>query len=743
MIQSDLPLDNSPVNGSALSDELLNDTQNTLMLLKQWREIDSLRPLDLAFAKHLCEMGEASGQRISPNTLLFAAISSLYLSDGHVCLDIKKVFDAPERFIKHAPEHRHKTLSLTQVLNKLSWQECVSKLETCPAVQYTNEAHAKDLTEKTQQAPLALKGSRLYLSRFYQYEQCIAEGIYARLPVLLSMQSLDSESNAVLKHTIATLFEGQVRSHAASQIQACALAARSQFSIITGGPGTGKTTTVVKLLAALQAIAASQNAGEKLKIALAAPTGKAAARLNQSITGAVSQLPLSKLAGELTQKDIPQKVSTLHRLLGSRGSTREFKYNAQNPLPIDMLVIDEASMVDVGLMAAVIKALRNDARLILLGDKDQLASVDAGAVLGQLAQFAHENRYSQSTREYLQVITGIDTPEQAISDNTHSEHSDALAQNLAMLNHSFRFDAHSGIGQLAKMVNTAERNNLHKTNTLLTQLQDSKLNDSIWLIHDIANKEAEIDTQASIFKELVASGSPNRFLNNGQGRLQGDKPIEAPKGYQDYLQLLAQAKHALNEQSAEQDWNSLASNVLASFERFQVLCAMRSGPYGVEALNELMQNALIPQAVLAEQGSFYHGRPVLVTRNDYNLGLTNGDIGMVIWRWVKDAKGEPYYAARVAFASEQVDGDIRWFSPARLQAIDTVFAMTVHKSQGSEFEHTCIVLPERINPVVTKELLYTAITRAKYWLSIVSPNPNILVDAMNNPISRESGLTLK
>ena len=741
----------------------LNDTAESLALLQAWRDADAIRPLDLAFAKYLLAMGEASKSHIEPASVVLAAISSLYLSDGHVCLDLNKLFESPEHFIQIAKEHRASTMSLSDVLETSSLQQCLSALKRCEAV----------AQNPNQQAPLALKGSRLYLTRFYHYELTIAQGIKRRLPVLSDMRQADDHANAVLKQAITALFKGQSSATTASQIHACALAARSQFAIITGGPGTGKTTTVVKLLAALQSIAGcehrdidgSSKSPRKLKIALAAPTGKAAARLNQSIRASVLKLPFADLPGKVNEHDIPQNVTTLHRLLGSRGASREFIHNQQNPLPIDVLVIDEASMVDVSLMAAVINALSPDARLVLLGDKDQLASVDAGAVLGQLAQKAHEKQYSASTAKYLLEVTGIaskqvlereikvsDKPVQAdlfgsdneSLDDTSTHSADPLLQNIAMLNHSFRFDGQSGIGNLSKMVNSGRIDA-----GLMADFKNAKLLDSIYLLGDIKsagfkqNKQelSEADKQSvHLFLEHIASGSPDRFKNNGQGRVLGEHKIEPPIAYRAYLQMLWQAENALDESASEQQYNDLAQDVIACFERFQVLCAMRSGPYGVEALNIMIQEALIPTSMLAEQGSFYQGRPVLVTRNDYNLGLTNGDIGIVIWRWVKDARGKLQYAARVAFASDQADGAIRWFSPARLQSIETVFAMTVHKSQGSEFEHTCLVLPERQNAVVTKELVYTAITRAKSWLSIVAPNEEVLRDAIKNPISRESGL---
>ncbi|MFC4700661.1 exodeoxyribonuclease V subunit alpha [Glaciecola siphonariae] len=717
----------------------LGSASECLQLLTSWRRVDAIRPLDLAFASQLAQMCEAAKLRIEPITVLLSAIASQHLSDGHVCIDLRKMFERPERFINIAPassQHlvaEQAPINLRQLLASTSLSQCLKSLESCCAVS----------TSAQNMAPLALKGTRLYLSRYYHYELKIAQGIRARLPTPSDINAFSHDCAGALKQAIDVLFEQKDRLYAASQMHACALAARSRFAIITGGPGTGKTTTVVKLLAALQSIAgsvtASDGAGKKLNIALAAPTGKAAARLNQSISSSVKRLPLAQLPGHVGVNDIPQKVSTLHRILGSRGASQGFTYNKHNPLAIDVLVIDEASMVDVSMMAAVIEALKPDARLILLGDKDQLASVDAGAVLGQLAEGAHLNNYSKDTSNYLEAMTGVPALVQSDAQAPNDQASKVstnktLAQNVAMLNHSFRFDANSGIGQLAKMVNRGALDS-----RLLDDLNNKRLADALSLQSDFS-KEDGAGIQA--FVDHIKDGSPRMFANEGKGRMQNNQHIEPPVGYGAYLSLLDAAQSELRPDSSDEQWDALAQKVLDCFQRFQVLSAMRNGPYGVEALNIMMQKALIPAAKLAAQGSFYEGRPLLVTRNDYNLGLTNGDVGMVIWRYVTNKQGKSERVARVAFESEQDDGKIRWFSPSRLLEVETVFAMTVHKSQGSEFEHACFVLPERVNPVVSKELVYTAITRAKYWISIVSPNDRIFKDAIKNPINRESGLEI-
>jgi len=744
-------------------------TADILNIIAQWRDNGALRPLDAAFAKGLVEIAYDSKLEVQAITVLLAAVSSLYLSDGHVCLDLAKLFQKPNDFLR-LPLTKFKqsqTPSLAQVLAEVDLSACLKLLKQCAAVTVHEDKirsaytpaldHKNVMQSKTimHMRPFSLKGNRFYLSRFYDYEQTIAHGIYARLPLLDALADTTQHSAWVLKKALQVLFEHDDAIKAASQIRACALAARSRFSIITGGPGTGKTTTVVKLLAALQAIAGSSkpaNQGncdkvtQKLRIALAAPTGKASARLNLSISKSIGRLPLTGLPGDVSAADIPVDVKTIHQLLGSKHNSRLFRYHAQNPLPIDVLVIDEASMVDVSLMSSVILALRSDARLILLGDKDQLASVDAGAVLGQLAANAHQQNYSADTVQWLSNIL-----DQQIQPSDFNSAANALAQNIAMLDHSFRFDDDSGIGKLAKMVNSASLDH-----ELLAQFEGSELIDCVWLLDQTIAGETDVKhstnghvvnaaqnlERSSSFLSHVKDGSVNSFKNAGVGRVIDKQEIAPPQGYQQYFDMLSHGAQAFDQHTDPAQWDAFASEVLQSFDRFQVLCAMRKGPYGVEHLNDLIEYELVDNGVIKNNESFYQGRPVLVTRNDYNLGLTNGDVGIVINKWVQNAHGDYTSQPRVAFAGNKVGADIRWFSPSRLQAIETVYAMTVHKSQGSEFDHACLVLPDILNPVVSKELVYTAITRAKSWLSIISPNRHVFKQAINHPISRESGLSI-
>ncbi|MFG6179166.1 exodeoxyribonuclease V subunit alpha [Halomonas sp. THAF12] len=541
------------------------------------------------------------------------------------------------------------------------------------------------------------------------------------------------------------------------QKAACALAGRSRFAVITGGPGTGKTTTVVRLLALLQAQALGEGQGEgerALRIRLAAPTGKAAARLNESIAGQVSRLPFDKLAAlweshdqapgtpgstqpetdspwersllrenpaEALEQAIPTEVSTLHRLLGSRPDTRRFRHDRHNPLPLDVLVVDEASMVDVGMMAAMLEALPPRARLVLLGDKDQLASVEAGSVLGDLCARAEGGHYTPATAEWLGESTG-----QPLPADTLDADGQPLDQAIAMLRISHRFTADSGIGQLAAAINL-EAEPATKRKAIGDALSAG--------FADLSHHKLSTDDERGLAR-LAVTGCPERF----PGAHNADTP---PVGYRHFLSVMAEHRPADDaDQQAFDDW---ARAVLAAHGDFQLLCALRRGPWGVEGLNERVRQALEREKLIDSQDGrqrWYPGRPVLVTKNDYGLGLMNGDIGITLDmpRPGASAGDGNRRLLRVAFPAGDGTDRIKWVLPSRLQAVETVFAMTVHKSQGSEFTHAALVLPDAPNPILTRELVYTGITRARHWLTLVETGRGQLMDAAQRRVMRVSGL---
>jgi len=544
-----------------------------------------------------------------------------------------------------------------------------------------------------QSSPLVLNGSRLYLRRNWQAEQSIRASILARLaqpcpvpdtlapaldalfdsPGVANSPAASGTATNTVPATTSTSTSTSTYAPAAPNWQkvACALAARGRFTIITGGPGTGKTTTVVRLLALLQS-----QSDRPLRVALAAPTGKAAARLGESITQAVQHLPLAMRAY------LPTQAQTLHKLLQVRSAVQASPPPA---LALDLVVVDEASMIDLELMARLLAAVPLNASVILLGDKDQLASVEAGAVMGQLCEEAQAGGYTLDTVHWVQAVTGQDI-------KAWAGNGSGLAQQTVMLRHSHRFAADSVIGQWASAVNAGEH-------------------------HSVADLWASAP-------RWQAEGDASLTRLEPQHGWDGRLAARVRAGWRIWLAGL----EALRAEPACPCSDAQALELLRALGQFQVLCALREGPWGVLALNQAMARAL----GFAVAGWFV-GRPVMVTRNDYNLQLMNGDIGLCL----PTARG-----LRVAFVdASQVGGaGVRWVLPSRLDAVETVFAMTVHKSQGSEFEQVALVLPDRIAPVLTRELLYTGITRAKKQLTLVVPQQGVLRQAVAQKIWRSGGL---
>ncbi|MBK1872529.1 exodeoxyribonuclease V subunit alpha [Marinobacter sp. 1-3A] len=725
----------------------LEQTETLLELLDSWQQAGWIRPLDVRFSRLIQDLSEEQGEAPQPLVLLLAALTSHQVGRGHVCVDLATLLADADNTLSLPPEEPNSNLSpqtrgilpnssaeqeITdgsfngpgELLARVSIQECISALDK-----------ALSVSDGSHTTPLVLTGTRLYLRRFWRYEQQIAAGILQRLAQPSTLTDTSSSAASTLSNALDILFKPQGSSDSPVDYQklACALAARNRFAVITGGPGTGKTTTVVNLLAALQSVAgeSTERDRRKYRIRLAAPTGKAAARLNESIGGAVSRLPLAQLPGQVSLADIPTKVTTLHRLLGSRPDTRKFRHNRDNPLLVDILVIDEASMVDLDMMASVFDALPANAQLILLGDKDQLASVDAGAVLGELCQRAPSGHYLPETVQWLKAITGTDIPA-----NLQNPEGQPLDQAVAMLRKSYRFAEGSGIRQLAEAVNT---NTL--SDSMLQQALSAGFEDVVWL-NGRTRKPSLEDSQTLICSHAV-SGSPEAFQNSGEGRIHGNSQLlPPPVGYRHYLSLMN--NHELNASSSTEQWDELARSVLEAFSDFQVLCALRRGPWGVEGLNELIAHNLLKQRLIPRAEGWYAGRPVLITGNDYNLGLMNGDVGITFsLPWAADTQTndeQPKSVLRVAFPSSDGSGDIRWISPSRLQQLETVYAMTVHKSQGSEFNHTCLVLPDRLSPVLTRELVYTGITRAKNWFSLITGDASVFSESAEQRVVRASGL---
>jgi exodeoxyribonuclease V alpha subunit len=549
--------------------------------IKHLRDFDIFSDLDVHFSTFITSLSENQKDEL---LLLGAVLASHFTSLGSSCVDLKRLAD--DKFFPPQSEAGIKSLScpsLSQWLASLKKSSVVGK--------------PGDYT------PLILDKHRLYLYRYWDYEKQLAAQILARC----YQQRSDIKHN-ILEAGLSRLFPVPTD----PQKFAAKTAVLRNFCIISGGPGTGKTSTVFKIIALLL----EQN--PNLRIALAAPTGKAAARL---------------------QEAVKQETYTIHRLLGSKANSHHFHSHADNRLLYDVVIIDEASMVDLALMAKLAQSIPKSARWILLGDKDQLASVEAGTVLGDICE------------------------------------ATVLKPNVIFLEKNYRFGEQSGIWRLAQAVKQG------KTDKALSILKSKKYPDVNW--HSISSSDY---LPVALIEQIVLSFS-----------------------------------HSFQEKQPEK--------LLELFEKNRILCAMRRGPYGVEAVNHKIEDELRRKGLIRINHRWYHGCPIMITRNDYQLQLFNGDVGIIL-------KGDNY-KLQAYFPSP--DGKIRAFWPNRLPEHETVYAMTIHKSQGSEFEHVLILLPDQFSPVLSRELIYTGITRAKKRVSIWGTE-QVFKAAVLQKIARSSGL---
>ena len=652
-------------------------------LLKRHPERDQTvsRALDWHFARFITGLAGSEDAAL----FLAAALVSQQTRQGHVCADLPTVAGRP---LQPTPGEGE-TLQYPELE---TWRRSLEK--------------SRVVGSPGEYRPLILDHrSRLYLYRYWEYEKDLVTFIRERAAAV--SECVDGAS---LERGLARYFRrGRRDEH---QIDWQELAARTaitrRFCVITGGPGTGKTTTIAKVLALLR----EQPQGTHLRIALAAPTGKAAARMEEAIRTALDRL---ECPSEI-KATIPTGASTLHRLLGTLPDSPYFRHHARNPLAVDVVIVDEASMVDLALMAKLVRALPPHAGLILLGDKDQLASVEAGAVLGDICDRGEGPAAVQSADfaapSEVPARIGLAA---AASD---SGREPALAASIVELRDSFRFQEGSGIGRISRGIRSGDGA------AVLATLHDDACADLSW---------APIPSPGELTDAL--------------------SPIVI-RGFSGFFQA----------PTVEQRF--------AAFEHFRILCALRHGPFGVEAVNALVERILLEEQLIPP-GQWYSGRPLMITQNDYNLKLFNGDIGIVLPEDypftpsamaasspeggkesglraypLTPAKGgrplgegsetaAPAGYLRVFFPS--AGGSPRKFLPARLPPHETVYAMTVHKSQGSEFDEVLLLLPDRDSPVLTRELLYTGVTRARRKVGVWG-REDVTRTAVARRVQRSSGL---
>ena len=647
----------------------MSAVDNVMKSIEQGIAQGWLKPLDRAFVQFLLTQSPQANQVV----LLAAALVSHQLGTGEVYLDLVALVKNPQHTLGLADDSN--TVDFAQdLLKQYSLEDWVESLKQAPEL--------VGLGEGVTPLVLDVVHNRLYLRRYWQYQQTVTQ-VIDRL-----VQPVRDSLPEQVKVESAKLFEPDSDHPIPSpdwQKIACVVALRAKFSIITGGPGTGKTTTLTKLLAVLIKMAsADASLGRPLNIILAAPTGKAAARVSESINGAVEKLNVD----EAIKQQMPRKASTLHRLLGSIPNSRQYKYNQHNRLVADVVIVDEASMIDLEMMAALLAALPDTASLILLGDKDQLASVEPGSVLGDLCHGAGGLAYDPSTLAWIESYAS-----ERLTENPLSQ-GQVYNQQTTVLQHSYRFNDESGIGNLAKAVNAGD---YPKVAAILNAPAEYYPDLNPAHIADYqAHKKQPKDALAVLEKLVLPNPDPKQKIRlTGYGLYR--QTIKNKSGY-----------------SSLDDW---AWAVLNAFDTFRVLSPLRRGVYGVDGLNQRIEQWLDQQS---KSQAWYQGRPVMVTSNDYGLGLMNGDIGIAL----KDQNNK----LRVAFPA--ADQQIHWVSPLRLPNVETAYAMTVHKSQGSEFSHVVLVLPDQISQVLTRELIYTGITRAKKDFTLVESQTGVLEQAV-------------
>ena len=644
--------------------------EQALQWLLAWADQGLLRRIDSALAEQLHRLDPQAPAAL----LVAAAVLAQMEGRGHTCLSVAALCDVPVTLLGWPAAWVDGPLGLNAL-----WAHMPRDVRGWRQQLQASCLRAADALDAGQ--PLVLGGTSdaplLYLRRYAAYEQRVGQGLLQRAGDLLPVP------HAAARAWLDLFFKP--REGLDWQKMACAVALRARLAVITGGPGTGKTYTAARLLALLLAL---HDTDKPLRVALAAPTGKAAARLKQSIDKALQDLPVPADSG-LDLKALVERMGparTLHSLLGARPDSRQFRHHAAHPLDVDVLIVDEASMVHLEMMDALLQALPPHARLVLLGDKDQLASVEAGAVLGDLCRDAAQGHYSAETVQFVQAVAGQTLGAAHLAAGMSAP---PLAQQTVMLRESRRFGG--PIGQLALAVNGGD------APAAMAALQS-----------------ADAGPGAQPLWAQQAS-SPQVVCDLARGA--AGKP-----SYADYLACMAAGPQA----GLHEDW---VKSVLLAFDRFRILCAVRQGEWGTEGLNVAVQKALADQGVLQPQGEWFAGRPVMVTRNDAQLGVFNGDVGMAL----PNAQG----ALKVWF----LDGDqLRSVSVTRLAHVETAFAMTVHKSQGSEFLHTALVLPPGCADVLSRELVYTGITRAREQFSLIEAQAGLLEAAIARPSVRASGL---
>jgi len=590
--------------------------------------------IDFAFADYLLEIEDSNSEELYLATLCVSYSATL----------------------------QHSALSLHEANGKTINEFCSDRKETSIYLDFSNFKEWPQKYNKTvgldgEKKPLILDLEQgiLYLNKYFYAEKKVAEFIKHMSEPLDISDSVLSQLNL--------LFQSDLKPD--WQKVAAYTALRSRFCVISGGPGTGKTTTVAKILALLL----QQNVD--LRIDLLAPTGKAADRLGEAIVKVSEDLVSAGVLSTEISQGIPKKASTIHRYLGTRPGSKSFVFNEKNKTASDIVLVDESSMVSLPLFHSLLKALNDDCRLILLGDKDQLTAVETGNVLGELTCAEHLNTFSQEFCE------AYENASQMTFDYVSSEQN--ILQDLVLkLEHSYRFGADSPVGRLAELIN-----------------------------------EPAEDLQVGHFMDVFTEAQPGQeYVSFTEIPESLDR--QSIKSFESINSYFERYKKLIHSDDTE--------NVLKGLVELRILTATRVGSFGAENINREISRTYFQH----DDNDLYHGRCIMITSNDHSLELFNGDVGVIL---LKDGMPAAYFPSK--------EGDLRSFSPSILPDFETAFAMTIHKSQGSEYSQVIMILPD--SELVTRQLVYTGITRARKSVEVVADMRTLFRAAKNNS-QRFSGL---
>jgi exodeoxyribonuclease V alpha subunit len=645
-------------------------------ILRAFNDAGVLSAADVHVARRLTELAGEDDDRVR----LAAALAVRGPRLGHVCVDLSTIRTTATVDADEAVD-----------LDALPWPDPDAWLERLRASRLVAvDAEAAD-------RPLRLEGTRLYLDRYWREETQVARDLGA-----LAAAGADDVDLEVLRAGVARLFGAEAGGR---QALAAAAAVASRFAVVAGGPGTGKTTAVARIVALLLEQAAAAQAPPPL-VALAAPTGKAAARLQEAVRDEATRMDVAE---EVRERLRALEASTLHRLLGWRpDSHSRFHHDRHNRLAHDVVIVDETSMVSLSLMARLVEAVRPGARLILVGDPGQLASIEAGAVLGDVVGPAVGGlRMRDAARLRLERATGHPVP---------AEPGPAIGDGVVVLERVHRFG-----GRIAEVAGAVRRGDAEATLAALRA--------------GAAGPDGVADAVRGPGRSAGTPGSPADAVGGPAAGVGDDGAVvwipadPADPEATDVVAAIRASAVGAARAVIEAARDGRAREALAALGAFRLLCAHRRGSHGVETWIARIEAWLAEDVErFGAEGPWYAGRPLLVTENDHALRLYNGDTGVV----VAGADG------RTVAAFER-GGEVVELHPSRLSAVETAFAMTVHKSQGSQFDTVAVLLPDASSPLLTRELLYTAVTRSRRRLVLVGTEEAVRA-AVERPVARASGL---